>query len=354
MAQKTYVVGKVRPSYEGKHNTRRVYSVMSVVESDGVCYEAKRDVPIGIEITNTDYWQETVDWNVTTKRLENEIAAEKTRLDQFLLSGVTASGDGEVADIRVGVDGTVYKTAGTSVRTQILNIDTKVNEYKTKVSDLDTSVKKLDDQCQDAFEDLETMKSQIADLSYKPISISTFTNDTNSVEMGTVITSVLLSWSINKTPKILTLDGKNLSVSINNTILSNQNITTDTTYTLKAVDERNGESTKTTKISFINGIYCGVNAVTPDGVDNAFITAMTKTLSATRKSEFKITAFENYYIYFALPTRFGKPTFNVNGFDGGFQKIKTLQFTNPSNYTESYDVWKSDNPGLGETVVKLS
>jgi hypothetical protein len=57
---------------------------------------------------------------------------------------------------------------------------------------------------------------------------------------------------------------------------------------------------------------------------------------------------------FALPTSYGTPLFNVGGFDGGFNLIKTFNFTNYSGHTESYDVWISDNIGLGTTTVKVS
>ena len=46
--------------------------------------------------------------------------------------------------------------------------------------------------------------------------------------------------------------------------------------------------------------------------------------------------------------------FNVGGFDGGFFKVSTQDYTNPSGHTESYQVWRSDNAGLGQTTVKVS
>ena len=58
-------------------------------------------------------------------------------------------------------------------------------------------------------------------------------------------------------------------------------------------------------------------------------------------------------IVYAIPTSFGTPTFNVGGFDGGFTKAQTLEFTNASGYKQSYDVWMSVNAGLGSTAVTV-
>ena len=45
--------------------------------------------------------------------------------------------------------------------------------------------------------------------------------------------------------------------------------------------------------------------------------------------------------------------FFVGGFEGGFALEKTFDYTNPSGYTEAYDVYKSTNAGLGSTKVDV-
>ena len=59
------------------------------------------------------------------------------------------------------------------------------------------------------------------------------------------------------------------------------------------------------------------------------------------------------YIYYAIPHRLGTPVFFVGGFEGGFALEKTFDYQNPSGYTESYDVYKSTNAGLGSTTVTV-
>lgn len=112
-------------------------------------------------------------------------------------------------------------------------------------------------------------------------------------------------------------------------------------------------SQKSTNISFLNGVYYGA-AVAPDAIDSAFVLTLTKTLQGGKGKTFTVNAETGESIFYIIPSRYGTPAFKVGGFDGGFTKTATIQFTNSSGYTESYDVWKSDNTGLGNTTVVVA
>lgn len=88
------------------------------------------------------------------------------------------------------------------------------------------------------------------EFNYKPIAINSFTNNKNTQEMGTTITDVVLNWTLNKKAKTLTLDGTNVSATDTSKTLTGQNITTNKTFTLRAVDEKDASTTKTTAITF--------------------------------------------------------------------------------------------------------
>ena len=200
---------------------------------------------------------------------------------------------------------------------------------------------------------LDDLSGKVADLMYEPIAISSFSNNVGTVEMGSTVSTVVLNWVTNKTPATLELDGEGIDKSLKTKTIEGANIKSNKTYTLKATDERDAEATKTTAITFLNGVYWGVAADTSD-FDSSFILGLTKGLQGSKAKTFTVNAAAGQHIYYAIPTRYGTPGFKVGGFDGGFAKAATIDFTNASGYEESYDIWKSDNAGLGSTTVVVA
>lgn len=203
---------------------------------------------------------------------------------------------------------------------------------------------------------IQKMKEEFVtqdEFNYEPITINTFSNNRGTVEMGSTVTDVTLTWDINKTPTELTLDGEPVTVTDESKQLTGQTITQNKTYTLIAKDEKDATSQKTTSITFLNGVYWGAKEA-PSAIDSVFILTLTKGLQGNKSKTFTVNAAANQYIYYAVPSRYGEVSFNVGGFDGGFTKVQTLDFENASGYTESYDVYRSDNASLGNTTVKCS
>lgn len=234
----------------------------------------------------------------------------------------------------------------------ISTIQKNISTLQGSVTSNQGNITTLQKDVSTAKTNISSIQKEIADLKYSAISITNFTNSKNIVEMGSTVTSVALNWTTNKTPTTLTLDNTSIDKSLKTITLSNQTIKSNKTFTLKAIDERNATATKTTAITFYNGIYYGAAASAT--IDSSFILKLTKSLQATKAKTFDCTTGSGQYIWFCVPTRYGTPAFNVGGFDGGFSKISTLQFKNASGYTESYDVYKSDNANLGNKTVKVS
>ena len=202
---------------------------------------------------------------------------------------------------------------------------------------------------------LDDIYAKLGDLMYTPISITSFTNNKNTQEMGSIVTDVVLNWNYNKTPKTLMLDSETLDVSLKTKTLSGQSIKTNKTFTLKATDERDAVATKTTAITFLNGVYYGIgDNLQISGITDQFILGLTKTLQSSKAKTFTVNAGTGKHIYYIIPTRYGTPVFKVGGFEGGFEKLGTVNFTNSSSYAENYDVYKSSNAGLGNTTVVVS
>lgn len=195
--------------------------------------------------------------------------------------------------------------------------------------------------------------NDVEDLKYIPIVITKLTNNVGTVEMGSVVNEVTVSWTLNKEPEGQTLDGETVETTERSKALSGLSISANKTFALAVTDERGATDSESTTISFLNGVYYG--AIESDAVvDSSAVLAMTRKLQSSKAITFTVDAGATQKIVYALPARYGAPNFNVGGFDGGFSLAKTFDFTNTSGYTESYDVWMSDNAGLGNTTVKVS
>lgn len=194
---------------------------------------------------------------------------------------------------------------------------------------------------------------------YKEIDVTSFYNNVGNVEKGSEVSSAVFSWAINKTPTTLTLKkgSENYTVQTSDsskTLAFNPPLTTDSVFTLTATDSRSASDSSNSTISFLNGRYWGIGTVTSaDDVDRDFILGLTKQLSSSRIKTFTVTAGAGQYIYYAIPSAFGTPSFYVGGFEGGFDLLKTFEFQNFMGYTESYNVYKSTNANLGNTTVEV-
>ena len=209
---------------------------------------------------------------------------------------------------------------------------------------------------------------------YKAIAVNSLTLNKDAVyEIGAAVTGFDAAWVLNKTPAEQTITVPEDTVTIEdigadvrsttaltgsaatqwNGVKTQEKTSGTLTVTLTVKDDRGAAASKTASIQWLNGVYTGA-AAAPATIDSAFIRTLTKTLQGGKGKTFTVNAATGAYIWYACPVRYGTPNFNAGGFDGGFSKVATLDYTNPSGYTESYQVWRSDNAGLGATTVKVS
>lgn len=202
---------------------------------------------------------------------------------------------------------------------------------------------------------LVDLENAVADLNYKGITIASFSASPSTAEIGNTVKSVSLSWSTNKTPKALTLDGSALAV-VDTAKTVTGTFTANKTWTLKATDERDATATKTAKLSFVNGVYYGV-AAEPAECNSAFVLGLKKELRSSKLTSFSVNAASGQYIFYCLPKDrdgMGACSFRAGLMEGGFMLYATISFTNAYGYTEPYYVYRSDNAGLGQTSVTVS
>lgn len=202
---------------------------------------------------------------------------------------------------------------------------------------------------------IKTMSGTINEINTKiwdiqnPFDISSITLSPNIAQMGSTVNpkltwnythSVIKSQTINKAAVENTLRTKTFT-----------GVTATTTYTLDATSNNDTQKSKSATITFANGVYYGKS--TAATYDNELINSLTKQLSNSKNRTITVNVGAGEYIFYCVPSRLGACSFNVGGFDGGFSKVATVNFTNSDNYAEKYDIYKSDNANLGNTDVTI-
>lgn len=206
----------------------------------------------------------------------------------------------------------------------------------------------------DVTDRLDKLEEAVDDIQYKAIEIRSFTSDHGIVEMGATVTNVTLTWDLSKDPASQNLDGSPVSLELRSKTMSGVNLKGNKTYTLKVTDERDASVSKTTTVSFLNGVYYGVSTVgDASSIDHAFIQSLTKVLTNSKSRDITVDAGTDGYIYYCLPSRLGTPTFFVGGFEGGFILAKTFSYQNINGYSEEYNVYRSNHAGLGSITVNI-
>lgn len=253
-------------------------------------------------------------------------------------------------------------------QTQINNKaeQTDLDDLAMKVSQMENGENTVG--LQNVIASVEQLRSDvdslIADLYYEEIGITSFSvgnvvlesgeKESNlKVEQGAIIKDITFVWTLNKTAATITLNGESVNTNLSSITKSDLALANYKSWVINVTDERDHTASKSTAVSFLNGVYYGVLT---DGVtiDSTAILSLTRKLQSAKAMSFTVNAGDNKRIAYALPEGYGTPTFTVGGFEGGFTKAATIDFTNASGYTESYDVWLSDNMGLGSTTVVVT
>lgn len=199
-------------------------------------------------------------------------------------------------------------------------------------------------------EKLKAHQEALNELLYVPLTINLTSNKPTTIEKGTIIDSVIFSWSYNKDITSQKFNNQVLEVSVRS-FAYNTPFNTNKSFKLEANDGK-GDFSKSISFSFLNGRYWGVSNASV--YDSDFIKSLSKELASNKNKTFTVSCGEGQHIFYCVPTNFGSCSFKVGGFEGGFNKVDTIQFTNASGYTESYDIYKSTNSNLGNTTVVVS
>ena len=194
-------------------------------------------------------------------------------------------------------------------------------------------------------------------------SITAFAPTTPQVEVGQTLAMPAFTAAHSSTPTSLLLtnndngESRNV-VSTPTAFTSAQSYTKTTvnatvTFTLTGSDGFSTDA-RTTSIGWRQKIFWGVSSAPAN--TEAFIEALAGSeLNAGLVKTFTVNASGANKIYYAARASAGTPAFTVGGFEGGFiLRSSSISVTNTYGFTENYQLWESNNAGLGNTTVNVT
>lgn len=194
------------------------------------------------------------------------------------------------------------------------------------------------------------VKEALDSLFYTPPQITSFTNNRGTMEIGSSVADVTLSWSYNKDEV-----SQSINQGVGDLVVGDRSetvagpFTADRTWTLTMSD---GEQTRqaSTSIAFRRRRYWGVSALTT--LNNAQILALGGSEFATSFGKaITYNASGGRYPYYAYPASFGVPSsVTVGGLAFSDFTVSVVSLTNASGHTEDYNVIRFNNIQTGAAI----
>lgn len=199
-------------------------------------------------------------------------------------------------------------------------------------------------------ERLSTVEEQIEGLLYVPIAISSFNHNAGTRENGDRISSVVLSWKLNKEPESVLIDGA-AALAVKEGSFARSGEISATKRIDISVSDGKTTATGNTTINFYDGIYYGCKEV-PAEINSDFILSLTKKLASGKNQTVTASGGEGKYFWYAYPKSMGTSIFNIGGFDYEYD-LEEISFTNQFGVTKDYYVYKSGQPILSNVSVTV-
>lgn len=202
--------------------------------------------------------------------------------------------------------------------------------------------------------DLSAINARLDALEYIAPDISNLSNNIGTVEIGSTVSTVVLSWSLNKTMTTESISSPgpgSITPSLLTYSIGGLSLTADQSFTVTVGDDINTDAASTS-VYFRRKRHWGVSATeTPD---SATIAALSGAEFSTSRAQSRGMSPSAEYLYFAWPSSFGTPSFTVNGLPVSGWIKTTISYTNPSGHTENYDIYRSQYLQTGTFTVVVS
>ena len=197
---------------------------------------------------------------------------------------------------------------------------------------------------------INSIQEALDKLLYKDLVITKFTQSPNIEEKGVLVSKIFYNWECNKNVVEQLFNNIKLDPHVRTAeILGSFN-----KHTISKLIVSDGIKSKVSysHLYFYPGVYYGsLNKPTANTQD---IVKMKYFLKSSRVNTVTINAASDEYIYICVPVEYGKATFVVGGFEGGFKLIDdNFQFEKYKGTVIPYYIYRSDNKGLGQTTVNI-
>ena len=208
------------------------------------------------------------------------------------------------------------------------------------------------------YPEMKTVADALDQLLYVNPAVSTFTSNPafGDYEIGSTVSNPRFTWSYNKAIVNQNLKVGGTTIALDDPQVREHaytgDITSATTFTISGNDNKLKACSRSGSFNFKHKRYFGVAEV-PAEYNSDFILGLTgkEFCTGRTKSAFSLNAGAGQYMFYCFPASYGTPTFNVGGFDGGFELAATIDFTNASGNTTSFVIWKSENANLGTQSI---
>lgn len=388
-------LGRVGFVAQGQFDPSKTYKRLDCVTLDGIMYAARVDVPSGVEVTNEAFWQKIIDTSIAIDEINGILSGTVESAQQInsdLSDTIGAAGqkntelEGTIENAQLA-DATLKETiesaqtsdeelkqtiedsgdANMTLETTIENSETANTNLTDSISTASALKTGLDESVVQANSINEELKETFATSDFElrvaslendvnflhPLTIDSFSvkvngTSSNMAEKGSTVTSEVFSFSVNRFKTQMKLNGE---VVTGNSATLSETLTENKTYTLEATLDGTRKTASAT-VQFVTPVYYGISSSYE--LSNQTVLSLTKALATSRSRTFSVTAGSGQYILYAIPKAYGTPVFKVGGFEGGFTNVGDFDFTNASNYTEAYSLYRSVNAGLGSTSVTVS
>ena len=161
MSVREFVGARYVPIVVGEWDNTRAYEPLMVVTYQGASYTSRQYVPAGIEITNTDYWVETANYNAQVEQYRKEVLACNNQimsLETKTSSLETRTSSLETRNSSLETRTSSLETKTSSLETRTSSLETRNSSLETRTSSLETRTNNLEITTNYVFDTVASMK----------------------------------------------------------------------------------------------------------------------------------------------------------------------------------------------------